>query len=108
MTGKETMVIPDGYILVGYRVQSLWQGMGWSVGIVCVRRGTRPVIDSPGNQYAGPRTWDIERRGDMGRIEFGLRTTNIERMVDWYRRRSNDTPREWVEVEIREAIERRL
>ena len=105
---NSTIMIPEGYILVGYRAQSLWQGMGMSVGIACVRRGMKPQIGCPGNLYDGPRTWDIERTSDMGRIEFGLRTSDIERMVDWYRRRSNDTPREWVEVEIRDAIERRL
>jgi len=67
---------------------------------VCVRSGKDPVIDTVGNLYDGPRTWDIERRGDIGEIRFGLRTKSVARMCDWLARREDDI--------IEAAIARRL
>jgi hypothetical protein len=82
--------LPEGYILVGIEIQSLYVGGGRYPDVVCVRRGERPVIDSPGNLYDGPRTWDIERKGDMGEIRMGLRTRSPERMLAWLQRRMPD------------------
>ena len=106
--GGEVRRIPDGYVLQCYETQSLWQGMGWGASVVCIPSGSKPIIDSPGNLYDGPKTWDIERKSDMGEIRMGLRTKSIDRAIAWKaRRESEDTPEDWIRQEIMEAIAKR-
>ncbi|KKW11729.1 MAG: hypothetical protein UY48_C0013G0010 [Candidatus Gottesmanbacteria bacterium GW2011_GWB1_49_7] len=100
--------LPNGYVLQCYEAQSLWQGGGWDAKCVCVPSGEKPIIDSPGNLYIGPKTWDIERKSDIGNIRMGLRTKSIDRAISWKKKReSPGIPAEWLREEIMDAINRR-
>jgi hypothetical protein len=93
-----------GCVLVGVKFQSLWQGEGYYYDVVAVPEGEKPSIAVVGNLYQGRRTWDIERKSDMGRIEFGIRTKSVKRAKEWLSKREPYKREEWLDSVISKAI----